>query len=102
MRPERSAGGVSAVVGVGNTDWVDDYKAVRAGKVPTDAYGYGAIALQRALADAGIDKSEVDGLITAPYTPVERAADLLKHGLEDSVLRSAAFAGGQGVVVGLR
>ncbi len=76
MTFKHSANGIAAVVGVGNTDWPKDYRAVRAGERPTDAYGYGAIALQRALADAGIDKSEVDGLITAPYTPVERAAEL--------------------------
>src|SRR5690606_39990586 len=76
MSSRHSANGVAAVVGVGNTDWPEDYRRVRAGERPTDAYGYGAIALQRALADAGIDKSEVDGLITAPYTPVERAAEL--------------------------
>lgn len=76
MIATHSANNVAAVVGVGNTDWPEDQRAVRAGARPTDAYGYGAIALQRALADAGIDKSEVDGLITAPYTPVERAAEL--------------------------
>src|SRR5690606_8729742 len=76
MSSRHSANGVAAVVGVGNTDWPEDYRRVRAGERPTDAYGYGAIALQRALADAGIDKSEIDGLITAPYTPVERVAEL--------------------------
>ena len=57
---DRSLDSISAVVGIGHSDWRADYAAVRGGGKPTDSYGYGAVSLKRALADTGIDKSEVD------------------------------------------
>lgn len=72
----RSLDNVAAVVGIGHSDWRADYRAVRAGAKPTDSYGYGAIAFRRALADAGIDKSEVDGLIVGATTSYERCSEL--------------------------
>jgi hypothetical protein len=38
----------ATVVGVANTDWVEDYARVRAGEKPFDSYGYGAVAFARA------------------------------------------------------
>ena len=66
---DRSLDSISAVVGIGHSDWRADYAAVRGGGKPTDSYGYGAVSLKRALADAGIDKSEVDGLIVGSTGP---------------------------------
>jgi acetyl-CoA acetyltransferase len=70
-----------AVTGVGETDYIADYAASRAGQqAATDCYGLGALALGRALRDAGIDKSEVDGLITGAPLVYERAAE--QYGIE--------------------
>ncbi len=68
---------VAGVVGVGHTDWREDYAAVREGKVKYDSIGLGALALVRALEDAGISRDEVDGLIVGPTTPYERMGEVL-------------------------
>jgi acetyl-CoA acetyltransferase len=68
---------VASVVGIGHTDWPDDYRRVRAGEKPFDSYGYGAAALSRALDDAGIGKDEIDGLIVGPTTAYERMGEIL-------------------------
>jgi len=69
--------GVAAVAGVGHTDWSEDYRRVRAGEKPFDSYGYAAKAFSRALEDAGIDRSEIDGLIVGPTTAYERMGEIL-------------------------
>jgi acetyl-CoA acetyltransferase len=68
---------ISAVVGVGQTDWMEDYKRVRNGEKPFDSYGYGALAFNRALADAGLKREDVDGLIVGPTTAYERMGEVL-------------------------
>lgn len=50
-----------AIVGVGQLD----YSALFASKVPNDAISLGAQALSLAIADSGIAKDEIDGLITS-------------------------------------
>ena len=67
----------AAVVGVGNSDWTGDWARTRNGEQPTDSYGYGMSAFSRALADAGIGRDEVDGLIVGPTTAYERCAEVL-------------------------
>jgi acetyl-CoA acetyltransferase len=67
----------SAIVGVGNTDWVEDYRRVRAREKPFDSYGYGALALKRAVADAGLARDDIDGLIVGPTTAYERMGEVL-------------------------
>jgi acetyl-CoA acetyltransferase len=67
----------SAVVGIGNTDWIQDYQRVRAGERPFDSYGYGAVAFQQALADAAITRDDIDGLIVGPTTAYERTGEVL-------------------------
>ena len=67
----------SAIAGVGVTDWIEDYRRVRAGEKPFDSYGYGAVALKRALADAGLGRDDVDGLIVGPTTAYERMGEVL-------------------------
>lgn len=68
----------AAVIGVGHTDWVGDWKRVRAGERPDDCYGYGAGAFRNALKDAGIGRDQIDGLIVGPTTAYERMAEVLK------------------------
>ncbi len=70
-------GRVAAVVGVGHSDWVSDWTRVRAGERPDDCYGYGATAFRMALADAGIDRKDINGLIVGPTTAYERMAEVL-------------------------
>ncbi|HTM79328.1 MAG TPA: thiolase family protein [Devosia sp.] len=68
---------VASVVGVGHTDWREDYAAVRSGQVRLDSLGLGALAFNRALADAGVRRDEIDGLIVGPTTPYERVGEIL-------------------------
>jgi acetyl-CoA acetyltransferase len=65
---------VGAVVGIGHTDWVSDHARVRSGEKPFDSYGYAAVALKRALADAGLKASDIDGLIVGNLA-YERAGE---------------------------
>jgi len=67
---------VAAVIGIGQTDWVADHKSVREGKKPFDSYGYGATAFKRALDDAGISRSEIDGLVVGHNASFERAGEV--------------------------
>jgi acetyl-CoA acetyltransferase len=67
----------AAVVGVGNSDWTGDWARTRNGEQPSDSYGYGMSAFRRALADAGISRDEIDGLIVGPNTAYERSAEIL-------------------------
>jgi Acetyl-CoA acetyltransferase len=69
--------GAAAVIGIGHTDWKGDHARVRAGMKPHDSYGYAAQAFNVALADAGIDRSEIDGLIVGPTTAYERVGEVL-------------------------
>jgi acetyl-CoA acetyltransferase len=74
---DTSTSRISAVVGIGHTDWVEDYRRVRNGEKPHDSYGYAAAAFQRALADAGLQRDDVDGLIVGPTTAYERMGEIL-------------------------
>jgi acetyl-CoA acetyltransferase len=69
--------GCAAVVGIGHTDWNGDYQRTRRGERPNDAPGYGALAFKAALADAGITRRDIDGLIVGPTTSYERVGELL-------------------------
>lgn len=69
--------GIAAVVGVGNTDWAEDYRRARAGEKPFDSNGYAALAFSRALKDAGLEREDVDGLIVGPTTAYERMGEIL-------------------------
>lgn len=68
---------ISSVVGIGHTDWVQDYARVRAGEKPHDSYGYAAQAFKRALDDAGLKREDIDGLIVGPTTAYERMGEIL-------------------------
>jgi acetyl-CoA acetyltransferase len=68
-------GGAAAVVGIGHTDWPGDYALVRGGGKPFDSYGYAATALKRALDDAGLKASDIDGLLVGQLA-YERAGEI--------------------------
>jgi acetyl-CoA acetyltransferase len=68
---------VAAVVGIGHTDWRGDYKRVRAGEKPHDSNGYAVAAFKAALADAGLKREDIDGLIVGPTTPYDRIGEML-------------------------
>ncbi|TCK39364.1 acetyl-CoA acetyltransferase [Paraburkholderia sp. BL8N3] len=81
VNPGRSASRrlsrAAAIVGVGHTDWVGDWTRVRNGEKPSDSYGYGAIAFRAALADAGLTRADIDGVIAGPTTAYERMSEVL-------------------------
>jgi acetyl-CoA acetyltransferase len=66
-----------AIIGIGNTDWAGDWARVRDGEKPADSVGYAARAFAAAVKDAGIDKSQIDGLIAGPTTAYERVAEVV-------------------------
>ena len=68
---------VAAVIGIGESDYVGDHARVRAGERPHDSYGYAAIAFNKALKDAGIERDDIDGLIVGPTVAYERMGELL-------------------------
>lgn len=67
----------AAVLGVGISNWAADYKRSRQGERPNDSYGYAATAFSRAVVDAGIDRSRIDGLIVGPTVGYERTGEIL-------------------------
>ncbi|KMS51993.1 hypothetical protein V474_02790 [Novosphingobium barchaimii LL02] len=63
--PARELAGKAAIVGLGETDFHRDYQAARAkteGYEPPTAEGLAATAFERALADSGLEKSDIDGI----------------------------------------
>jgi acetyl-CoA acetyltransferase len=70
---------VAAIVGIGETDFGADYAAARARKPPTaDVFGYAARGFKLALDDAGLQASDVDGMVAAlvPWMRVEEVLGL--------------------------
>lgn len=72
-----------AIVGVGETDYGDDYRAARSPaseRVPADAGTLGRRAFERALADSGLSVDDIDGVCASfPYggpVPEAFAAEL--------------------------
>ena len=63
--PVRGLSRTTSVVGVGETDFNADYKAARA-KAPgyegQTAEGLATLAFERALADSGVRRDDIDGL----------------------------------------
>jgi len=68
---------VAAVIGVGHTDWPGVWLRTRAGEIPSDSPGYAANAFQMALADGGVSRDAIDGLIVGPTTAYERMGEIL-------------------------
>lgn len=67
----------AAVVGIGHSDWRGDWDRVRAGETPFDSYGYATVAFRNAMADAGITRAEIDGLVGGHTTAYERMGEVL-------------------------
>ena len=66
-----------AIVGVGDTDYADDYERARSGVPYQDGYGYAAQAFGRALTDSGLQREDIDGLIVGPTLTSERVGEIL-------------------------
>lgn len=73
----RVLAGQVAVVGVGDTDYAADWARARVGEPCADSYGYAQLAFTRALADAGVTRADIDGLIVGPTIAYERTAEVL-------------------------
>lgn len=78
MAGRRTPRRTAAIVGVGHTDWRSDWARVRNDDVPADSTGYAALAFRESIADAGIDREAIDGLICGPTTAYERMGELLQ------------------------
>ena len=73
---------VAAIVGVGETDYAADYRTARGeaaavGSGGGDSYVLAARAFRRALDDAGLEKSDIDGLCVGGPLAHERIAEVL-------------------------
>ncbi len=72
-----------AVVGVGDTDYGNDYRGDsgatfrRGTRGRHDAYGLAAIAFRRALADSGLKKEDIDGVVVGGSLLSEPTCELL-------------------------
>jgi acetyl-CoA acetyltransferase len=79
--PDRSLSRRASVVGIGETDYASDYRAQRKpspGYEPPTTEGLALAAFERALADSGLERGDIDGL-TGSFTyggpaPAELAA----------------------------
>jgi len=90
-RPQAIAGTVS-VVGVGDTDYAEDWRRARAGEPCPDSYGHAQLAFTRALRDAGVVKADVDGLVVGPTLAYERTAEVLGLDVRWSAQADAAMS----------
>ena len=78
----RKVSGKVAVVGVGETDYGEDYRKNgatrrRGERGERDAYGLAAQAFSRALADGGLNKSDIDGVVVSGPIRSEVTCELL-------------------------
>lgn len=82
---DSAVSGHVAVVGVGETDYGDDYRAARSAGTaytPPDAETLGRRAFERALADSGVGRGDIDGLCASfPYGGAEPSAFAAALGL---------------------
>lgn len=68
----------AAVVGIGETDYAVDYARRKDPQAPRrDAYHYAVQAFTQALADAGLTRNDIDGIVIGPPLAYERAAEVL-------------------------
>lgn len=68
--------GEACVVGIGETDYRADYQVKPAPNSP-DSYALAARAFARALADSGLKKDDIDGLVVGPTLAMERTGEML-------------------------
>lgn len=76
----------AAIVGIGETDYGEDYRAARAketGYVPADDTTLAKVAFERALADSGLRREDIDGLNASfIYTPADPQALAASFGIK--------------------
>jgi acetyl-CoA acetyltransferase len=76
--PRGGPAGVAAVVGIGETDYRSDYLGRRdPGRPPRDSYSYAVEAFTSALDDAGLTRSDIDGVVVGPPLAYERMAEVV-------------------------
>ena len=68
--------GEACVVGIGETDYRADY-ALKPGPNSPDSYALAARSFSRALADSGLAKDDIDGLVVGPTLAMERTGEML-------------------------
>lgn len=88
---------IAAIAGIGKTDYAADAQASRAGH-GFDAYALASTAFRRALADAGLRRDDIDGLIAGPPLALERAGEVLGLDVGFSVQADAVNAVMQAVL----
>ena len=103
----RKVSGKVAVVGIGDTDYGKDYRqangATRRRGEPgeRDSYGLAALAFSRALADSGLKKSDIDGVVVSGPISSEVTCEYLGltpnwgstlSGLSDAIIPLAVMA----------
>lgn len=77
VRVQNAVSGQVAVVGIGETDYAEDWRRARAGERYSDSYGYAQLAFRRALQDSGLHRDDIDGLVVGPTLAYERTAEVL-------------------------
>ena len=102
----RKVSGKVAVVGIGETDYGADYRAGgatrrRGAQGERDGYGLAALAFSRALADSGLKKEDIDGVVVSGPINSEVACEYLGltpnwgstlNGLSDAIIPLAVMA----------
>ena len=92
--PSRELSCKAAIIGVGDTDYHLDYKAARArapGYEPPSPEGLAKTAFERALADSGLKRDEIDGLSISFIYGGPSAPDMARHlGLAPRYVADAA------------
>lgn len=68
---------LTAVVGLGHTNYRELYFRTARGRGDVDKYGLAADVTRGALAEAGLKNSDVDGLVVGPGVSSARAAEVL-------------------------
>jgi acetyl-CoA acetyltransferase len=80
--PSREMSRIAAIVGVGETDYHADYQASRTkppGYEPPGPEGLATIAFERALADSGLKREDIDGLSVSFIYGGPDAATMAEH-----------------------
>jgi acetyl-CoA acetyltransferase len=91
--PDPALSARAAIVGIGVTDFADDYRAARRdpGREPASVTALASLAFERAIADSGVERHEVDGLsLTFLYGGPDPVALAQEIGIRPSFLVDSA------------
>jgi acetyl-CoA acetyltransferase len=101
IEPTRELSRVAAIVGVGHTDYAIDYSAARKkepGYAPPGSETLRQVAFDRALADSGLRRDDIDGFgLSAIYEPELPPQDVAKA----LSLEPRCYVRGEGMMVGI-